>query len=505
MRDESFAPLEEALRRVDLERPHFSYVERRRVTDAGWAQLVDAALVRRIEDAEWADCTACGEVEDVSFLPNAPEPYPYIWCREAGLLRVEPERLRQWTVDVARLAEALAAALSCAGRVEELVPGRVWLLGRTAVGGRSREVFLGRQLARHDGAAVVGGCRRLLAGVAPVVLVAGVIPEPGVWSGDAPPVVALPSLVTLEARGLTADRAYLESALAAHLPPKVATAAASFPTPHGATWEDVRLVVGEHELDVTVRGKSVRYGFAEAGFEDRRKGGVPDHLWRLLRLFALRGGVVPFDAQDMERKDRDNLKNLVSQLRRRLCALLQVPDDPFRPTRASRRYETRFTISTTSTVLLPVPAGAAWEDVAIEEVAPDRIRFTIDAAVRASVRAGARDEDEGTSWEATERDGEVSREYDVVTLGLADREGDLTAEGLVLRAVLRGRGVIARPATDKAILALGARLSRMAQIPAPASPFEFAPAGSRWTARFAASSSFSPSAQCRLPSRCPDR
>lgn len=487
MRDDVFTPIEEVLRRVDLDRPEIGYAERRRISDAEWAQLEGAGLVRRIEDAEWAHCTACGDAEDVHFMPNAPEPYPYIWCQDLGLLRVEPERLQQWKPDVGRLAEALAAAFLCAGRVEELVPGRIWLLGRTVVGGRPREVFFGRQLAQHDGAAVVGGCRRFLAGVAPVVLAAGVIPEPAIWSGDPPPVLALPSVVTLEGDCVVADRAYLESALATTASPAVAATTASFPTPHGATWDDVRLVVTDLDVAVTVRGRSAKYSFAEAGFEEERKGGVPDLLWRLLRVFALRGGVVPFDAEELSQRELVNLKRQVSELRRRLRALLQLEDDPFRPTRTSRRYETRFTISTDETVLLPTPAGARWEDLAVREVAENRVAFSFATTARGAFRRGSRD-DAGAELDVAEHEHAVERTYDLATLGLADRDGALKPAGLALRALLRAGGRLVRPANDPAMLALAGRLSKMAQIEAPASPFAFGAHESRWTAHFDAAS-----------------
>lgn len=493
MPDPSLTALEQVLVRVDLDRPDFAQRDVRRLPPATWTAILASGLVRESGPAVSAECSCSWDVhdEDVCYAPaeSSRAGRPYIHCPEVGLVWLAPEELRQWTVDLARLMASLAEALSCAGRVEELVSGRVWHLGRTAVAGRPREVFFARRLAWPlDGPAVLGGCSRFQAAQSPVVLVPQIIPRREVWNGDAPRVLALTDLASLQDGVLAIDRAYLESYFEAEAPKRTAAPATSFPLPFEATWEDVRLVVTDLDLEVSARAKTRRYTFAEAGFEDRRKRGVPDHVWRLLKLFALRGGVMPFDAPDIARKDRDNLKNLVSQLRRRLSALLQMPDDPFRPTRTSRRYEARFTVSTTSTVLLSVPAGADWEDVAIEELAPDRIRFTIDAAVRAGVRAGARDEDGGTSWEAAERDDEVSRTYDLATLGLAERDGTPNAEGLVLRELLRARGVIARPATDKALLALGARLSRMAQIPSPAAPFAYAAAGSRWTAQFTASS-----------------
>lgn len=494
---ERLSPFEDLLRRIDLARPLFSGDQRLAMAEDAWRSLADPGLVREAAAATWVDCDDCPEPhsEDVEWLEDVPgEPLrPYVRCPDLEWVVVDPERLRQWAVDVGRFAEMLAEALACAGRVEELVPGRLWLLGRTVVAGRPREVFFGRRLGADDGGAVVGSCARFQGAVNPLVLVAGYPPPPALWCGVPPPILTIPSFVTLADGALAADRAFLAAAVGgSHAAGAVMEDVASFPTPEGATWDEVRLVVREHELEVAARGKTVRYGFIEAGFEDRRRRGVPDHVWRLLRLLALRDGVLPFDAPDVARKNRDNLKNLVSVLRRRLRALLQLPGDPFKPTRRSRRYEARFTVSTSDTVLLPTPPGTRWEDVTVEEVAPDRVRFSFAATAR-TVTPGAGDD--GSQWEAAERGVAVSREYDLVTLGLADRQGRPNAEGLALRAVLRSGGTVTRPADDPALLSLGGRLSRMAQLAGAGPPFAWSDRTGRWRALFDVTSALADTAR----------
>ena len=56
--------LEDTLRRVDIDRPRFTYTELRRHDDAAWAQVVSLGLVHRVEDTEWAECDWCGEAEE---------------------------------------------------------------------------------------------------------------------------------------------------------------------------------------------------------------------------------------------------------------------------------------------------------------------------------------------------------------------------------------------------------------------------------------------------------
>ena len=221
MPDDSLSPLEQVLLRVDLHRPFVTTDHVRRMPAGTWTTILGSGLVRETESAGAVECDCDdGHEADVWYALAAPgrTARPYLRCPELGVVWVETERLRQWAVDLTSLANRLAAALSCAGRVEELVSGRLWLLGRATLGGRPREVFLGRRLADHDGAAVVRGCRRFLGGVAPVVLVAGVIPETATWRPDPPPVLALAGVVAIEGDRVVADREYVESAVAAAEP-----------------------------------------------------------------------------------------------------------------------------------------------------------------------------------------------------------------------------------------------------------------------------------------------
>jgi len=216
--------LDEVLRRVDLDRPRFTFAERRRIPDDAWGRVADLGLVRRIEDAEWVKCTSCGEGEDVVFAPTAPgrERRAYSHCRENGTVRIDVAQLQQWDVDLARLAQALAEALSCGGRVEELVPGRLWALGRIAVHGRTREVFFATRLAAEP---MFASSARLQSAIAPVVLVAGVVPDRAAWGAGVPTVLTIPTFVALGEGSLAADQDFVVSALT------VASPAAASPSP----------------------------------------------------------------------------------------------------------------------------------------------------------------------------------------------------------------------------------------------------------------------------------
>ena len=122
---------EEIARRADIPQPRISFAESRRIEGRCWSRLVDTGLLRRTENAAWVECASCGEEEDVVWARGVGEtpPRPYTHCSEYGVQPVEPEQVAQWEVDLLRTADWLAESLGGGVRVEELVPGRLWLLG----------------------------------------------------------------------------------------------------------------------------------------------------------------------------------------------------------------------------------------------------------------------------------------------------------------------------------------------------------------------------------------
>jgi len=140
--------------------------------------------------------------------------------------------------------------------------------------------------------------------------------------------------------------------------------------PPGTTWEDLRITMEEHALHVKAKGKTADLTFQEAGFEEKRRGKVPDRLWALLRAFAMSGGVLRFDEPRMSGRVRVSLKQDISKLRKRLQALLPIEGDPFEIPRRIREYHSRFKISTSEGLLFPTPADATWDKVSILQVQP---------------------------------------------------------------------------------------------------------------------------------------
>jgi len=262
------------------------------------------------------------------------------------------------------------------------------------------------------------------------------------------------------------------------------TAVSPLIVPPGATWENLRITMSEHALHVELKGKTEDRAFQEAGFEEKRRKQVPDRLWHVLQVLALLGGVLPFDDPNLDQKARLNIKQYVSQLRKRLKALFPIEGDPFEPTGKTRKYRSRFKISSREGLRFPTPGGTTWDKVAIEEVQSGCIRFSVETLERFSAFSDG-DEEVGRP-ETALHEGQIEREHDLQTLQLVAADGSPDPRGSALLAVLRARGKVERHSSDKAMLSLGEFLCDFMQI--RESPFQFSEHKGEWCAAFDASS-----------------
>ena len=457
---------------------------------AGHARLLnEAQIIRRDDNATTVVCDAChdGHIEEVVFIESPPgSPIrAYIHCPEAGRVLVPLERLRQWVVDFPGLAGAAATGLDLAGAVDEVVRVRLWSLGKTTIGGRTRDVFLGRGTTWTDAPGIFGQCERLNAARGALVLVPGDTPPTNVWTGDPPCVVPLKLVARLADRRLAFDRDHLESLLSGDRRKAPVKAPQSFPTPPGTAWQEVMVWVTD--LTVTIEAKGLRrdFTFVAAGFEEKRKGDVPDAIWALLKVFAMRGGVIPYDGTDLDHNTRMNLKQYVTELRKRLRAVIpNIGRDPVPYDKDGRCYKTAFKIASQDSVTFPVPAGTTWPNVTITLTRGGAMRISVPTTKRYAASTYAKEPGGDVHrWELAERDSELARKYDLRMIGLADDSGRHDPRGAVLLEVLRAKGVVSRPADDDAMLALCGVLSKlMARI--DGSPFDFASGGQTWVALF---------------------
>lgn len=482
-------PLDLIWRTADIDSPAFGNDEAISWEPDVARSLVDLGVLRPGKTASHVICDECGEQHKACSVK-----YPdgttrlFVHCPENGRSEVKREQLLQWAVSFEAMAKAVASGLDLSGQVEDVIPGRLWSLGKTTIGGRSRDVFLARGSTWIDAPGVFGACERLNASRGALVLVPGEMPPQDAWTGDPPDVVPLKLVARLEDARLTFDRDHLEGLLTGDRRKAPIKAQKTFPTPPRTRWDEVMVWVTDSTISIEAKRRSRDFSFQAAGFEEKRKRGVPDGIWSLLKVFAMRGGEIPYDGTGLEHSVRMNVKQYVSELRKRLRALIPgIDGNPIPHVKVDRCYRMSFKIASRENLTFPVPDGTQWPNVTITLARPDAIRVSVPTTERFA--ASSYVEEAGGDvheWDAAEREAEREREYDLRMLGLADENGRPDARGTALIEVLRGNGTASRRADDKAMEDLCGVLSKlMAGI--EGSPFDFAPSSKKWIARFQAS------------------
>ena len=111
--------------------------------------LFDAGLLKPTRTARSAECDGCdlgtvGEVFRFSYPDGRTR--MFIMCPECGRVPIHPDRLRQWVPDYARVASLLGDTFACTGGAQEVVPNRLWNMGRAAIARQSRTLWLARRV-----------------------------------------------------------------------------------------------------------------------------------------------------------------------------------------------------------------------------------------------------------------------------------------------------------------------------------------------------------------------
>lgn len=430
-------------------------------------------VLSEIAPATTATCDSCGadHVEQVVWFdaPGCPR-RAYIPCPLEGRTPVDPARLRRWAVCTTGLAERTAAAVGSTGVVEERVSGRAWKLGTVRVGDRVWIPLLIVGLSNPSAKFL----EKLsdLGNPNTLVFVPSIIPPASAWTSGRPArIVSLADVMTLDLRGLVIDPIALASAVTpADTPLPTNT---RFHPPEGTTWEQIELIVGDHDLTLRAGGHVSRVGFVDAGFEDGRKKNVPDQMWRILTLLAQRGGVL--GTPDSITTKSAAFKRKMSVIRKRLKALVGLNDDPFYPVGRGDDYRVRFRIRAESGTVFPTPNGATWSDISIVEVTLGTITVSADGQ-SVGVEMTKADPLSPAGFDAAVGPNIRSARYLI-----ADLDAPIPARDMLVD-VLRGGGTVRRPGTDAGMLSLGSFLTSFFQLVSP--PFTFD--HGNWTAEFEA-------------------
>lgn len=293
--------------RADLEAPVFHGDEVLAYGSEAFARLVALGLVQEIDAATAVVCDACGlgHAEDVVFVdsPAGADLRAYLTCPENGRVAVPIERLRRWSINFHELTLALAGALTANG-ADEIVPARVWFIGKASLDGRSRELFLARGAGWPGASAVLQQASRLKTAADPVVLVPRGSPPIDVWPGKVPFVVELDDVVGVGPAGLSIDRDAL-------VEPVATTVAGSPNEPafisRGATWE------------VSFDGQTVSLQNRKGARYIARLLQTPGREWHCAEVIAVDAGQ-PFTPPNVSAGDISDTAS-VRQYRHRLDAL----------------------------------------------------------------------------------------------------------------------------------------------------------------------------------------
>lgn len=121
--------------------------------DGALAEFLRLGLLRETTPLEALDCSECpGETCDILYLKNPVTGLVDIrlLCPHCGPVEMTLDELRRWSIEWLALVQFLAEGLSLRGGYAEVVPNRLWQLGKAYWSGRPASVFVGRALHRSD-------------------------------------------------------------------------------------------------------------------------------------------------------------------------------------------------------------------------------------------------------------------------------------------------------------------------------------------------------------------
>jgi hypothetical protein len=213
-------PLDLIWRSSDAKSPKFTGADIDTWPAGVFETLRALGLLLECKTATHVTCTACtGEhVEEVTMLE-----YPdgvvrfYMVCPEQGRVEIEKEELLQWSVCFDPVLECIRDGLGVQKDPVEVVPSRLWNIGRSALAGRSRVVWVGRGLSWPE---AVSFAADMPSGASPVLFYIGQSPRDGLVTLPPDSVMDVAQVVFLSEGKLTFDRSGVEDQVTAHQSPQ---------------------------------------------------------------------------------------------------------------------------------------------------------------------------------------------------------------------------------------------------------------------------------------------
>jgi hypothetical protein len=208
-------------------------------------RLMELGLVRESATATHVICDACaeGHVEEVDRIEYADHVTRFfITCPENGRVEVPRERLMQWAVDYLPLFLSLSSALSASTGVTEVFPGRVWNLGRAALAGKSKTIWVARGLAWSDAAKLVDVLPK---GRSPVLFFLGQPPDDNLLQVPRESIIELRTIISFCNEGIAVDVDGIKRQLVAEIA-EVATKKPQKRASRAATIDAIKQALKEH-------------------------------------------------------------------------------------------------------------------------------------------------------------------------------------------------------------------------------------------------------------------
>jgi hypothetical protein len=207
-------PLALIWQRLDNEPPVFFADRPDPEFDAVRDQLLAAEFLRVAEPARTSVCLACGggHVRSIVWLEDAQtgNRAAFLPCPECGTVRLNPDRLRRWSIDLTQLLTRIFVAMGGTAALHEMVSGRLWYLGKAKWGGKSHQVYF----ARHVHGSVRAAVLAAIATYPRAVLLQPTEHALTLWSGvTTNPTVALESVVSMSGDVLEFDLESVEATL----------------------------------------------------------------------------------------------------------------------------------------------------------------------------------------------------------------------------------------------------------------------------------------------------
>lgn len=167
-------------------------------------QLVELGILQAAGNAEFVLCPECFEHEEEVIALEWPDGRVRLMipCPEVLRVDVPPALLQQWAISISNLVAELARSLELSGEPLELVPERLWRLGRLNRVENLRDVLF----ARRAGASDADFQAAFSLALRPIVLFSGDVPPQGWWQSRMLPCTSVAQIATCHSDGIAIDR-----------------------------------------------------------------------------------------------------------------------------------------------------------------------------------------------------------------------------------------------------------------------------------------------------------